>query len=510
MKAVKRNRLMALGNTLYDAAKIDGQRSNSFLAWPQFAEKEFTQYTRETILKKKRMLEANLGIVSSLIKKVGRYSVGEGLYPIPETTDLEWNETVREGFVEWASNPLVCDAIGRWSFWDMQRYVAENFFGEGEAFAALVNSAQVDAPQLQMFDNFEVRYIGASGAAPASLEAGGFTYWDGVKLNRNGKAVAYSIQTADGGGFVDVDAANMIHVADLKRPNQVRALSPFHAGANSALDALDLKGLETATIKLHSLLGIVYTKSTGKGVGESGLSGALQELMQTSTSPDGSSSPTQQTIIGENFFAGGAMAHIGAGEELKLLTSDRPSVNLIEYLEWLYRDVSISTGLPLEVVWNLSELGGVNARVMLADAQYVFDYIQKKIVSTFCRRAYIWWCSVQMNKKQIPLCNDPKWWHCHWQGPCKINIDRNQVASDIAAVEAGLTTLQDYYSARGANWIPKTRQRIIEVKTRMDMCSQLGVPFLTAFPPKAGAAPMDAPEDFSGAVNAPQQMQEAA
>jgi capsid protein len=509
MKAVIRNRLQALGNTLYDAAKIDGQRSNSFLAWPQFAEKEFTQYTRETILKKKRMLEANLGIIGSMIKKVGRYSVGEGLYPIPETTDTEWNEIIREGFVEWATNPTVCDAMGRWSFFDMQRYAAENFFGEGEAFAALVNSAQVESPQVQMFDNFEVRYVGSSGAAPGSLEAGEFTYWDGVKLNRNGKVVAYSIQTTDGGGFVDVDAANMIHVADYKRPNQVRAISPFHGGANSALDALDIKGLEVASIKLHSLLGVVYKKSAGKGVGEAGLSGSLRELLQTATNPDGSGEPTGKTAIAEDFFAGGSIAHLGADEDIKLLTSERPSVNLIEYLEWLYRDVAVSTGLPLEVVWNLSELGGVNARIMLADAQFLFDHIQKKIATAFCRRVYVWWVSVMINKGRIRACADPKWWHCHWQGPCKLNIDRNQVASDISAIEAGLTTYQDYYSARGTNYKPKLMQRILEEKYKMDQCKLVGIPYLTVFPAKPGAAPADAPEDFSGSQNPPAQPAQA-
>lgn len=109
----------------------------------------------------------------------------------------------------------------------------------------------------------------------------------------------------------------------------------------------------------------------------------------------------------------------------------------------------------------------------------------------------------------IPECQDPRWWPCHWQGPSKLSIDRNQVASDIAAVDAGLNTLQDYYSARGANWRPKTIQRISEVKFRMDECAKMGVPFLTAFPAKPGMAPADTPEDFSDAKAAPQ-MQEAA
>ncbi len=219
----------------------------------------------------------------------------------------------------------------------MQRYAAENLFGEGECFAALVNSAQVGSPQIQMFDNFEVRYIGAAGAPPRFFGAGQVHLLGWRKTKRNSKVIAYSIQTADGGAFVDVDAANMIHIADFKRPNQVRAISPFHAGANSALDALDIKGLEVASIKLHSLLGVVFKKNTGRGVGEGGLSGSLTELFNTVTNPDGSQTKQNSSVVGENFFAGGATAHVGADEDIKLLTSERPTINLINYLEWLYR-----------------------------------------------------------------------------------------------------------------------------------------------------------------------------
>jgi capsid protein len=512
MKAVKRNRMAALGNSLYDAAKVlDGQRSSSFIAWPMTAEKEFTTYTRETILKKKRMLEANLPIVGNMIKKVGRYSVGAGLHITPETTDAEWNEIVREDFESWAKNSTVCDAMGRWTFYDMQKYAAEQFFGEGECFFAQVNSSQVGSPQLQAFDNFEVRYIGATGAAPGNLEPGEFTYWDGVKLNRNSKVVAYSIQTTDGGGFVDVDAENMIHLHDLKRPNQVRALSPFHAGANSAIDALDLKGLETATKKLHSLLAVVYKKKKGEGVGEGGLSGSLSEIFGTTPEPNGTTpqpngteKPTKQTVIGENFFGGAATAHISDGDDIELLTSERQSVNVIDYLQFLYRDVAVSTGLPIEVIWDLSDLGGVNARITLADVQYFFDYIQGKIAELFCRRVFIWWACIKMKNGQLRMPTDPKWYnHIHWQGPAKINIDRNLIAQKIAALDSGLTTLQDEHSAMGGNWKAKQRQRVLEVKARMEMCKAEGVPYNIVFPPKAGAPPQDAPEEFSGSMSSP-------
>jgi len=513
MKAVKRNRIQSLGNTYYNAAQYSEHRSNSWLAFPLFAEKEYSQLNRENILKKKRWLQANLGIVQALIRKVGRYAVGEGLHPCPETSDLEWNELVKNRFIEWASSPSVCDALARQTFWDMQKNAAENLFSEGEAFFAMVNSSIKASPQIQAWGNGEVRYVGSGATAPGMLAPGEYTYFDGCKINRNGVTVAYSVQTMDGGGFVDIDAANMVHITDGLQPNQVRAISPFAPCANSAVDALDLKAMETQSTKLHSALGIVVTKSTGRGIGEAGFTSNLKQFLDTTAGVNGTAIPTGTTAIGEEFFSGAQITHLGQGDDIKLLSSSRPSINIVQYLEWLYRDICQATGLNIELVWNLDELGGVNARITLADAQFFFDHIQKKIASMFCRRVYTWWVSTMIQNGSIPECKDfENWWHCSWQGPRKIDVDRNQIASQIQALDAGFTTQQDFYKMfYGADWKAKIKQRISEVAFAKAQCVAQGVTYQEVFPSKPGAAPaaQGAPEDFSGSSNPPAQTAQA-
>lgn len=498
MKQIIRKRLANIGQSFYDSAKPgDTQRSNFWLAFPLTGEKEFTTITRMNSLRKFRACEANLGIIGAMKDKVGRYAVGRGLFPIPQTKDTEWNISTAQRFDEWASNPNVCDAMRMMTFWEMQKWNAETYFSEGETFNGMVNSKRVNSPQIQLFDNGEVEFWPGYGGVPGGVN-GGEIWWDGCRLNSDGTIAAYSIRTMDGGGYVDVEAHNMIHIAKRKRPNQVRALTPFASSLNSALDSMDMKGLEVATRKLHSFLAMVFQKATGPGVGAGGLTGQLQNLLNATPTGDQGSQVEITNAIGENIYAGGAIAHTGINEELKLLTSTRETGNVIDFLNWLFRDLAVGAGLPIELIWNMADLGGANSRIVLSDGQWFFDSVQDKINDCFNYRVWVWWLSIMIDQGQIETPNDPEWWKVHWMGPPKLTADAGRaMTAEIAALEAGFGTWEDYYAARGQNWKPKTTQRITEVVYSFNEAARLKPPTFTGdnmawysliYPPKAGAA----------------------
>ncbi len=491
-KTIERKRLQTIGNTYYEAAQMSGQRAQAFLAFPLTAEKEFSYYNRRTILKKKRYLEAQLSVIGGLTEKVKKYVVGRGIIPMPCTTDDAWNDMVTGDFIDWASNPIVCDAMGMQDFWEMQSWMAGSYFGEAEGFAALISSAIANAPQLQLIDPGEVEYYASSGIPPALMQAGESTYFDGVKLNSKGKIIAYAVRVTDGGGggegTVDVDAANMIHHCMRKRPNQYRGLSPFASVANSGVDALDLRALEISSCKLHSALAIAYTKTTGPAVGPGGFTDSLKNLLQATTTEAGTQQPTGQTVLGEEVFAGAMIKHLEPGGKLELVSSNRPTVNVLHFLEWLYRDVAAGTGMSIELIWNLSALGGVNARINLADIQAFFDLQQGKLNQSFNQRVYIWWLSKKF-QDGYPMPNDPKWWKCHWLGPAKITGDAGNTAKSLVELlNNGFGTWAEYWQSLGKSWKPQIRQRVMEVKFAQDQCAENGVEYAKVFPPAAGSA----------------------
>jgi len=509
-KAIQRQRLQSIGNTYMEGAQVNGQRSQVFLAYPLTAEKEFSYYNRRTQLKKKRYLESGLSIVGGLTGKAKKYIVGRGVIPMPCTADDAWNDQTTNDFIEWASNPIVCDAMGMQDFWDMQAWMAGSDFSEAEGFAAMVNSAQVGAPQLQLIDPGEVEYFASSGLPPALIPAGDFSYFDGVKLNSRGQIVAYAIRVTDGGGpggSEDVDAANMIHVCTRLRPNQYRGVTPFASVVNSGVDVMDLKGLGVATAKLHAAIALAYTKAQGPGVGANGLTGELVNLLSTNVNENGTQQPTGQNAVGENVFAGAMINHLGPGEKLELLTSQNPSVNLLAFMEWLFREFATASGISIEIVWNLSLLGGANARINLDDLQAFFDYRRGRLNQQFNRRVYIWWLSKKF-QDGYPYPNDPRWWACHWLGPRKITADAgNSAKSTIDLMDAGCGTWAEWWASMGMSWKGQVGQRINEVVWAMNECDKrkpaffagTGQDFYNAvFPPKAGAAAKIAAEAAAG------------
>ncbi|SDU31275.1 capsid protein [Verrucomicrobium sp. GAS474] len=505
-KPIRRQRLQSIGNTYYESAQITGQRSQAFLAFPQTAEKEFSYYNRRTILRKKRYLEANLSIIGALIKKVGKYSVGMGVLPMPCTGDQAWDDHTTTEFIEWASNPLVCDAMGMQDFFEMQKWNVESEFGEAEAFTAMVSSAKADSPQLQLIDPGEVEYYASSGTPPGLLNPGESSYIDGVKVNSKGRILAYAVRVTEGGGgsgTIDVDASNMIHLCDRRRPNQYRGLSAFASVANSGVDVMDLKALEVATVKLHSALAIAYTKNEGKGMGAGGFTDQLKTMLATSAAENGTQTPTGKTVLGEDIFAGAMIKSLGVGEDIKLLSSSRPTVNLISFLEWFYREIAVGTELSVELIWNLSLLGGANARINLADIQALFDMKQGKLNRRFNRRVWIWWLSKKF-AQGYPMPNARRWWDCHWLGPAKINADAGNTAqSRIADLAAGFGSWAEFWASQGKSWKGQITQRISEVKFAQEECKRLGVDYAAVFPPPAGTAAV-VPPDQAEILPAPQ------
>jgi capsid protein len=369
--------------------------------------------------------------------------------------------------------------------------MAGSEFSEGEGFSALVSSSQADAPQLQLIDPGEVEYYASAGIPPSLLQTGDTTYFDGVKLNKKGKIIAYAVRVTDGGGpggSEDVDAPNMIHFCTRKRPNQYRGVTPFAAVANSGVDALDLRALGIATAKLHTALAIAYTKASGPAMGANGFTDQIKNLLAATTTENGTQVPTGQTVVGEEVFAGAMVKHLGPGDDLKLLTSQNPSVNLLHFMEWLYRDVATGPGLSPEIVWNLSLLGGVNARINLADLQAFLDFKQGRLNQRFNQTVYRWWLCKKFNNG-YPYPNDPRWWNCHWLGPAKITGDAgNKSQALIQEIGAGFGTWAEYWASLGKSWKGQIRQRILEVKFAMQQCTLEGVPYEKVFPPAAGAA----------------------
>lgn len=464
--------------SFYDGAYDSGARSSFNYPFPLSAKREINPFVRREILKRLRALEANLGLVQRAKGQVSKYAIGFGVFPGPRTLDPDWNKQSRAQFMDWANNPAVCDVAGAMNFWERQRYHAETFFAENESFDCLVSSSFSGAPQLQLFDNTEV------GSPYGYALAYNLDYIDGVKPDQFYKPLSYlvsveSAQPKRGYQFDtrEIPAGDMIHIVKRKRANQLRGISPWAPVINAGIDVLDLEAVVNHSAKLHNAMGVSVNKKSGDG-GKKGLTAKVQQTLN---------SEGKVTQVDEKFIRGAAIQYLGLDEEIKIVSSDRPTENLLNFLVYRIRHIINTTGLPFEIVWDMATLGGAASRIILEDAQWFFDLVQDILNDRFNQRVWVWFCASQMKRGLLPVCKDPRWWVCDWQGPPKLTADAGRTAqSEIDLLHSGFNSWQDYYAKRGRNWQPVIQGRIDELKWAKGQCDTAGIPLEYIFAPKPG------------------------
>lgn len=476
-----------LGPTLsmfFTGAGDSGTRTSTVFM-PTDSRRELYFQNRMEILKKSRWLFNNLGLLRRLVNGVARYSVGDGIAPIPETTDTEWNKLAQQYFDDWASNAKVCDVQGKKTFWAMQKQCVKSMLKDGEFFA--IQTAGADAPdpnnptdltpipgrpQLQWLESQMVSNLPGQAA---DITPDGFR--EGIKCNALNCAETYRVRKDrdpklyDLADYTDIPAESMIHVFDSDRAGMVHGLPWAYSGVNSALDILDLNSLEKAAVKLHSMMAGSIKKKT-PDAGKRGFSGNLTRKKITGS--DG-----KQKVVGfENFMGGAAILQLATDEEFQLLTSDRPASTWIGFLDYLVRDIAYGFGVSPEFIWNVAGLGGANTRFILEDSKWFFAEIQQFLIDLFCQRVYVWVIARAMQRNELRACNDSRWWATRWQAPAQVTVDLSKdSAAIIERLKNGLTTWEDVYASLGRNAEKVLDKRIEELKRTMKKCQDAGVPF---------------------------------
>jgi capsid protein len=459
----------------YDAANNSRTRS-SMGTFPINSRKEITEFSRREIVRKCRAIDANLGFVGRIKSKASQHAVGKGVFARPCTLDEEFNQAVvnyTDGIFE---NPDVYSIDGTRDFYEDQRLAAEAMIDDGEYFTAFVRDDRDGELRMQHIDPFEVKQ-------PLGVTK---DWNDGVHTDAFNRVVEYSIAElpAPWEGaimpFRHVAANQLIHVFKRRRAKQWRGLPWIYAGANSLIDALDLKSLEVGTAKLHSAIGIVAKKGNKDPKSNGGVGSQLQKMLD----PDGSGDRPRE--VSETFFQGAAIHYCGLDEGLELVTSTRPSSNLLAFIEFLYREAAIGTGLPVEVLYEMSKLGGVTARAIMDDAQTWFGMLMDRIITQHSRPIYLAFVLEGMRTGAIPVCRDPRWWSVEWQGPAKMNADYGRTAqANIQLLKNGMLGFEDYFEQHGLTARSQHLRQIKHLAWLKQQCAESGVPIEWLIEPPA-------------------------
>jgi len=455
----------------YDAAKTYDP-ARSLLLFPTNSRLEYHKGTRTTLVTKQRALDGNFAVIGRIKSKFARCVAGSGIFPVPVTSDPEWNTLAGALFENWASNVHTYSIDSSRDLWEDQRLVAgELGAGDGEFFTALVRAD--GQPTTQPLDPFEIE-------SPADNRRSFFE--DGVRTNRFLRPAGYAVRELCGpdgaqSPWREVSAADMLHLFRRRRAKQLRGLPPMFASLNDAHDALDTLALEKATTKLHSLLAATKVrKPANKG---QGLTNQLEKVLNS----DGSTERLE-----EKFKGGAVTVELEEGEQLDLKTSSRPSQPVIEGLKFYCLLIALSADLPLSVVLSFAGLGGTAVRGDLEDAASTFAIEQDRVVWRHSQPLYVWFIADAMEKGTLRQCRDPYWWKTDWHGPAKITTDYGRsAAANIDLMKKGMLSIPTFCEERNLRWQAEQDKQIAWLKRAAEQCELHGVPFERFFEATPGA-----------------------
>ena len=454
------------GSTNFDGANYS--RFRTFLFGLQTNQKggEVTTWARTELNRRAKRIYNDCPAVRFLSSFLQRHVIGIGLFPIAQTTDEEWNAEMERVFDNWASNKFYCDSRGQKTFWQRQRQCIPDWIRSGESFIGKVFSKN-GFPQFQSFAATEIGNAGAEGESDRVI--------DGIILDPQGRVVGYRVLKGEG-KYEDIPVESICHVADLERDDgQLRSPTALYSGLNPAQDLMEAGAAEKVRHKLQSMI-TMAVKREGKGAPvKKTLSGVVtqkQGNIATQIDPNGHITQTETQIekLIETMGGFGALAYLGAGEELQFLqVQGNEAFNNLQ--QFLIYEIAWSIGLNPETAFYLSKLGGTANRAGLEDFAAQVGVIQDRINEQLNTPFWVWRAAVAMSRGEIRKCKDPEWWKVAWQGPPKMSVDLGRMGTLLINLRnAGMITLNQYWGGQGMGWRESISQVAKEIRAEKLAC----------------------------------------
>lgn len=386
-------------------------------------------FDRLQLLSAARKLKENVGFVKGAVRDIRKFSIGEGIRSISSCEDQSVRDAYDEYFKTWSE---IGEVTQKYDGRMIDCLLSESIDVDGD-IGILLTETSGKYPLIQVIEGHCIGSHNSYGSADG--------YWDGVKLNGVGRPVAYRIRTQieNEESFETVLARDFIHLFDPSRMSAVRGISGLTHGIHHIIDKRDTLALLKLGIKVDSAMGIaiIGSNSTAPTFGR-------QTQVKTGTDSDTGAAAVPQTY---EELQGGAIFKLDKGQDVKAISSDRPSPNVQTFLHYIDRDVATGLHVPIEFVWDSSSLGGSGNRLIIKKAERTFSDRQRILIRAKRRiRNYV--IAKGINRGDLPYVAD--WWKCRFQTPSRLTVDVGREAdANREDVFAGLRTEQEDYSERG-------------------------------------------------------------
>ena len=392
--------------------------------------------SRQSIAALSRWLCYNSAIVRGAIDTMTRNAIGAGIKCQARTKDEGWNKATEEWLAMWEGS---CDVRGILTYQAMQQVATRTMLRDNEIFILLTDNGD-GWPMLQMVEGHRCE-------TPSYVKDDAKIF-DGVRMNKFGRPLSYYIRTGiNGDTFTEVQAADLILLAERDRADEVRSLSKLASCINLLLDRDEILDYEMLACKRAGQIGMAIESTTNSGPG-----------FFNPTETDSTNLTT------DNLFGGGALVNVPMGKTLREIKNDRPSQNLQQHMDQYIRAVASGLGVPYAYIWSPNELTGPSQRFVLAQAQRRFDEISDAVIEQMLKRVRKWALAKAIKRGDLtPPKGMAMWWEAVYHTPARTTIDAGRdSAADREDLKMGIKTLADISAERGSDWQEIVNQKIAE------------------------------------------------
>jgi capsid protein len=420
-------RIRARREFSYEASRSDRFRNTATTMQGPEDYRAFPE--RLQLIRQVRDLEQNFGLFQSIIDKVSMYAFGRIKYR-PQTGEGALNPIYGEYLEDRFDNSL--DLSGRFGIEQQAQIAFKSMLRDGDfgyqwqrGGDGLLKVCGIEGDRIggiYMVSSSDNYLQGITIDLPTGRPLSFRIYW-------RTKANSYS-------NPVEIPADQMMHIFDPRRTNQYRGVTPF---APILTEARDLKEIMeycrigTKFENLHAAIG--YTPHGGP----------FQDPTQFVTNDD---TDVNDQPLKEQALNPGMIQWASSTDKYDFIKSERPSGTFQTYLETLVRLIGLALNLPYGFLYDLSKLGGPNARMDAQQAHRVIEYYQRLLQRQFLDKVKNALLIEGMGNGSIPW--TPQWDGGVWQFAPAISIDAGRDStSAIKEVQSGMLTLDSWFGETG-------------------------------------------------------------
>ena len=360
---------------IYEAADRSDYRGYFWI--PTLDPKDQQQtFTRRAITERIDFLYKNVPPVQFVIDGLAQDEVGPGLWPKWITSSEAFNKALTADFHYTCHDPRIFSADALNDVYSCQYNIRRMIYLYGECYGQLLRPGPGSSiPMHNLIPGWRIDSKGDDQL--------GSDWRDGVRVNRLGRRIAYSVlQDADP---EIVPAEDILPYHDAFFPGQLRGVSCLASVVKRMFRREDiLKALTNGTLARERMgFAIASKDDTSAGPAPIGADGVVEEM----ENPDGSRY-TVQKFFGTNSPDSIEIPVLPAGAEFKMLESNRPGTAVCEFLDGILNELSWSTGRPAEYLFFLAKLGqGTAARMVMVRVRNANRARREfQLIPQFCQR----------------------------------------------------------------------------------------------------------------------------